>query len=99
MGGDWYDWWFGRNSTKLKKGVGIAIVALIGMLVAKANYNIDYDLQVSASLFAVLAINILIILLPILRGRRNFTRTRNRIFNTSNAKAESKRFAGLYQSS
>jgi hypothetical protein len=35
-------------------------------LVAKANYNIYNDLQVSASLFAVLAINILIILLPIL---------------------------------
>ena len=66
IGGDWYDWWFGRNSTKLKKGVGIAIVALIGILVAKANYNIYYDLQVSTSLFAVLAINILIILLPIL---------------------------------
>jgi len=66
LGGDWYDWWFGKNSSKLKKSVGIAVVALIGTLVAKANYNIYYDLQVSASLFAVLAINILIILLPIL---------------------------------
>jgi tetratricopeptide (TPR) repeat protein len=66
IGGDWYDWWFGRDSTKLKKGLGIVIVALIGILVAKANYNIYNDLQISASLFAVLAINILIILLPIL---------------------------------
>ena len=66
LGGDWYDWWFGRDSTRLRKGVGFAIVALIGILVAKANYNIHYDLQVSTSLFAVLAINILIILLPIL---------------------------------
>lgn len=66
LGGDWYDWWFGRDSTRLKKGVGTAVVVLIGILVARANYNIHYDLEVPTSLFAVLAINILIILLPIL---------------------------------
>jgi hypothetical protein len=39
---------------------------MIGFLVARANYNIHSDLEVPTSLFAVLAINILIILLPIL---------------------------------
>lgn len=66
LGGDWYDWWFGKDTSRYRKGVGIAIVVLIGILVARANYNIHYNLEVSTSLFAVLAINILIILLPIL---------------------------------
>ena len=65
IGEDWYNWWFGKSS-KLRKGLGIAIVALIGISIAKANFNIHTDSEVSASLFAVLAINILIILLPIL---------------------------------
>jgi tetratricopeptide (TPR) repeat protein len=43
LAGGWYDWWFGKDASKLKKAIGIAMVVLTGIVVAKANYAITVE--------------------------------------------------------
>jgi tetratricopeptide (TPR) repeat protein len=68
IGDDWSDWWFGKNTSNSKKISGIAIIIAIIGLVAKAYYDIFFGSspKINESIYALIAINIVLLLLPIL---------------------------------
>jgi tetratricopeptide (TPR) repeat protein len=67
VGDDWSDWWFGRDRSRVKRIFGIAIIIAIIGLVAKAYYDVFVtSLKVNESIYALIAVNIVLLLLPIL---------------------------------
>jgi tetratricopeptide (TPR) repeat protein len=64
--GDWYDWWFSTNSSSLKKGMGIATLILIGILIGKASYDALLSKDIKESTFGIIAIAITFLVLPLI---------------------------------
>ena len=64
--GDWYDWLFSSNASSLKKGIGIATLILIGVLIGKASYDAVLNLDIKQSMFGIIAIAIVFLVLPLI---------------------------------
>ncbi|MGA9168653.1 MAG: tetratricopeptide repeat protein, partial [Nitrososphaeraceae archaeon] len=64
--GDWYDWWFSSNASTLKKGIGIATLILIGVLIGKASYDAVLNSDIKQSMFGIIAIAIVFLVLPLI---------------------------------
>jgi tetratricopeptide (TPR) repeat protein len=64
--GDWYDWWFGSSASSLKKGMGIATLILIGVLIGKASYLALYDKDIKDPLLGMIGIAIVFLVLPLI---------------------------------
>ena len=64
--GDWYDWWFSSNASSLKKGIGIATLILIGVLIGKASYDAVLNSDIKQSMFGIIAIAIVFLVLPLI---------------------------------
>ena len=64
--GDWYDWLFSSNASSLKKGIGIATLILIGVLIGKASYDAVLNSDIKQSMFGIIAIAIVFLVLPLI---------------------------------
>jgi tetratricopeptide (TPR) repeat protein len=64
---DWYKWWFGKEATRYKKGLGIVFVALILIGIASTIYAIHTkDSGISSSIFGGLAFALIFLILPLI---------------------------------
>ena len=61
---DWVDWWFGPDVSKLKKGIGLAIIILSGVFICKASHMALFVGDIPRSIFVVIGISIVLLLLP-----------------------------------
>jgi tetratricopeptide (TPR) repeat protein len=61
---DWVDWWFGPQVSKLKKGIGLAIIILSGVFICKASHMAFLEKNIPQSIFVVIGISVVLLLLP-----------------------------------
>jgi tetratricopeptide (TPR) repeat protein len=61
---DWVDWWFGADASKIKKGIGLAIIILSGVFICKASHIALFVGDIPQSIIVVIGISIVLLLLP-----------------------------------
>jgi tetratricopeptide (TPR) repeat protein len=64
---DWYNWWFGKETTRYKRGLGTVFVALILLGISLAIYDAHMtDSGVSGAIFGVLGFALIFLVLPLI---------------------------------
>jgi tetratricopeptide (TPR) repeat protein len=64
---DWYNWWFGKETTRYKKGLGTVFVGLILLGISLAIYDAHMtDSGVSGAIFGVLGFALIFLVLPLI---------------------------------
>ena len=64
---DWYNWWFGRETSRYKKGLGTVFVGLILLGITWTIYDIHMtDSAVSTAIFGVLGFALIFLVLPLI---------------------------------
>jgi tetratricopeptide (TPR) repeat protein len=64
---DWYNWWFGKETTRYKKGLGTVFVGLILLGISSAFYDVHMrDSDVSGAIFGVLGFALIFLVLPLI---------------------------------
>jgi tetratricopeptide (TPR) repeat protein len=64
---DWYNWWFGKETTRYKKGLGTVFVAFILLGISSAIYDIHMtNSDISGSIFGVLGFALIFLILPLI---------------------------------
>jgi tetratricopeptide (TPR) repeat protein len=64
---DWYNWWFGIETTRYKKGLGTVFLAFILLGISSAIYDVHMrNTDASSSIFGVLGFALIFLVLPLI---------------------------------